>query len=65
MSDGNLTATCVKCNVALNVADIDDDNSSVTCRQCGTDFGQWGDVKQKLKAMLAENFKETPWITVR
>ncbi|ALK09512.1 hypothetical protein [Blastochloris viridis] len=65
MSDGKITATCTKCNVELSVANIDDDNSLVVCPQCGTEFGKWGEVKTKLKAMLADKFKDTPWIKGR
>lgn len=65
MSDDKLTATCTKCNVALSVTDATDDASLVACPVCKTEFGNWGDVKVKLKSLLTENFKDTPWITVR
>jgi predicted nucleic acid-binding Zn ribbon protein len=64
MSDDKLTATCTKCNVALTVTDRADDDAPVTCPVCKTNFGSWGDVKVKLKGLLAERFKDTPWITV-
>jgi hypothetical protein len=65
MSNDQLTATCTKCNVALTVADKADDASPVICPTCKTEFGSWGEVKAKTKDLLAEKFKDTPWITVK
>jgi hypothetical protein len=65
MSDDSLTATCTKCNVALTVVDKSDDASPVTCPICKTQFGNWGEVKVKMKGLLAEQFKDTPWIAIK
>lgn len=65
MADNSIAATCTKCNVALNVNDASDENSEVTCPQCGAHFGKWKEVKVQMKKLLADKFKETPWVTVR
>lgn len=59
---GNLTATCTKCDVALDVEDIHNDESIVKCLSCGEEFGKWGDVKVELKELVNGKFEATPWV---
>lgn len=67
-----LTAICTKCQVALEVDDIKDDESVVRCPICKTEFGKWGDVQVTIAKMAGDELKETakqvfkdiPWIKV-
>lgn len=60
-----LTATCKKCDVKLEVGNIDDDASHVTCPECGHDFGKWGDVKVEMKELVKDKLGHLKWITVK
>lgn len=62
--DMTASATCTAHDpaVPLHVQDENDDSSRVTCPECQTDFGTWGEIKAKMleaaKEKIGNDFKD-------
>lgn len=71
----SVTFTCKKCggNDLQVLPDDQSDDSLVSCKQCGFEFGRWGDVKYKASEFAANHLtdmarnalKGSKWIKIK
>lgn len=59
----NVTFTCPKCGpTTISLPDDHTDESHATCKECGADFGPYGDIKKRavgvVKSEVNRKFKE-------